>query len=209
MSPGEMFELAVKFLAGGLLDVNWAFWKGWGLYKGERIGKLLDETFGDRVMRETNIPLYVFACDAETGDTVCFSTLGTPHIRIADAVRASLTIPLLFRLFSLRGKNYWDGGMTMNFAMDLFDDKPARPTVGLRFRGKQKKRKLKSLFDVVLALVGVWLRAANNGHISSKHFAKFVTIDTDGDALDFTLSRAQIEALYHDGWTAAQAQVTS
>jgi len=82
---------------------------------------------------------YVTAFNTETSKTEVFSVEHTPNVVIADAVRASMSIPVFFTPVTIKEKNslghlqerkYWngnvvnymDGGVLDNYPMWIFDD---------------------------------------------------------------------------------------
>lgn len=104
--------------------------------------------------------LYVTGCDLTAQRVVVFSYENYPNMKIADAVRVSMSIPLYYRAIWLNKKGqiidskhktpdchlFVDGGMLMNYPVEVFDfarytsnfdgiDKPIfnEQTLGLRF----------------------------------------------------------------------------
>lgn len=120
-----------------------------GLNSGARLGKWLDDlfgglTFGD-LRAQKGIDLCVWAYDIRAAQAVpfdwrCRPPSGTGHdqVRVALAVRASMAIPGYFAPVEIKGRQYWDGGLTINDALiglrasrnDLAPDQ----VVGLRVR---------------------------------------------------------------------------
>lgn len=104
-----------------------------GWYKGdafyEWIGDLIEKklgnrhaTFRDLSKKKNTLDLYVFGTNLSTRFGEIFSYEHTPTVRIADAVRISMSIPLFFAAFrNFRGDVYVDGGMLNNFPVKLFD----------------------------------------------------------------------------------------
>ena len=78
-------------------------------------------TFRD--LRDAAKPdLYVYGTNLSTCFGEVFSVEHTPTVRIADAVRISMSIPLFFAAFrNLRNDVYVDGGVLNNFPIKLFD----------------------------------------------------------------------------------------
>jgi NTE family protein len=92
-------------------------------------------------LKEVNLPeskdVYLIATNINTARTEIFSYEHTPNAVIADAVRASISIPFMFTPWSLqfkdstsqkpysdpRGFLYVDGGLNDNFAVWLFDQR--------------------------------------------------------------------------------------
>ncbi len=122
--------------------------KEFGWYKGDffhqwisgLINKKLrnpNATFRD--LRATGRPdLFVYGTNLSTRFGEVFSVEHTPSIRIADAVRISMSIPLFFTAFrNVRNDLYVDGGMLNNFPVKLFDrekyiQETERPKMGLK-----------------------------------------------------------------------------
>ncbi len=71
--------------------------------------------------------LRVFATDLNTQDVKMFSYETTPNVIVAEAVRASMSIPLFFEAWQFSGNNpdnhiYVDGGTVYNYPITTFDD---------------------------------------------------------------------------------------
>ena len=78
-------------------------------------------TFSD--LKLNNLPdLYVYGTNLSTRFGEVFSFEHTPHMRIADAVRISMSIPLFFTAVrNARNDVYVDGGVLNNYPIKLFD----------------------------------------------------------------------------------------
>ena len=76
-----------------------------------------------RTLKETGKPdLFVYGTNLSTTFGEVFSYYHTPTIRIADAVRISMSIPLFFAAIrNARNDVYVDGGVLNNFPIKLFD----------------------------------------------------------------------------------------
>lgn len=210
-SVPSMMELCQKFLKKELLDPSlWPF-DGYGIHDGERIKKLLREIFPGTMGQGAVIPWAVVAVDMTTRRPQVFSSWGTPDILKYEAIYNSMAIEGFFKMGrashpAFRGHQFADGGIAMNFAMDLFDDVPDRPTFGVRFKADTCHPKpIRSLKDYFLALAEVTLWSANNAFISHKKVSKIIEIDSKGDPLDFDLNIAQIHDRYEEGFEAAQS----
>lgn len=90
-----------------LLPRRFGFSERIGLLDDAAVNANLARLFGDRTFAETCIPLHVAATDLHSGAKVALSG-GS----IADAVRASIAMPLLLRPWRLDGRLLVDGGMS-------------------------------------------------------------------------------------------------
>lgn len=78
-----------------------------GLVRGDRIEKIFRNYFGNITFETTKIPLLIVATDFFTGEEVVLEK-GS----IAEAVRASIGIPVFFQPKKIEGKTLIDGGVS-------------------------------------------------------------------------------------------------
>lgn len=246
-----------KFLDPGpvervpLLGPAWAILQGNGVYKGDYVhdfvaAQLRDlgvETFGDLRLTDRELPaerryrLVVTATDVTRGQLVRLPWdyrgvygLNPDEQSVADAVRASMSIPFLFRpvkLTSATGleSTLLDGGLLSNYPIDSLDrvdgKAPRYPTVGVTLLPNLPAGNDKVvpglaplrvfggphlLEDVITTmLVGHDQAYLNQPWVS----ARTIRIDAGSvGVLDFDISRPQIEVLYRKGYDAASVFLT-
>ena len=85
-----------------------------------------DLTFGELISRQ-GMELKVYATDLFTQSLKEFSPTTTPTVPVAEAVRASMSIPIYFDAWRFSDNNpddhlYVDGGVLYNFPIGAFDD---------------------------------------------------------------------------------------
>jgi NTE family protein len=85
-----------------------------GLVDDRRVWDVVAGTFGTRAFAETQRPLYVAATDFRTGEKVVLE-----EGSIADAVRASIAIPLLLRAWPVGDRLLVDGGASNPLPVDI------------------------------------------------------------------------------------------
>ncbi|CAM5409474.1 hypothetical protein SALBM135S_01420 [Streptomyces alboniger] len=142
--------------------------------------------------------------------------------RVADAVRASASIPFYFRPMRLRpgpaqGRRPLvcvDGGLLSNFPVGLFDRQdattPRWPTMGvklsMRRTPRQDWRPVRNPVELTRRLVSTMTGAHDQFHVDRACVRdRTVFVDTTGvRATDFGISKAQTERLYVNGRTAAR-----
>ena len=130
----------------------------YGLYKGDYFRNLMgtyvkkklgskNATFKD-LHAKTGMDLRVFATDLNTKNVREFSVAQTPTVAVADAVRASMSIPLFFQAFRFPKNNpnnhiYVDGGTVLNYPITTFDDEtPLEETLGFHLDNLSEKPNL-------------------------------------------------------------------
>lgn len=163
--------------------------------------------------------LYVFASDLNLRNLAEFSFRATPDVIVAEAVRASMSIPLFFKAWRFSNNNpndhiYVDGGMIYNFPIEIFDQDeiPNPETMGLylsNVKGIPKPNNLgyNSIIDYVKVTFETILDAQpinfNNDPEEKKRTA--IIDDLGISAINFNLTTDQEEALYQSGITCTNA----
>lgn len=136
----EMLQILLDLNFKSFLDDDWGIIRDtnrllteYGWYKGdffhEWIGSLIARkvgnahaTFNELHGRAGCREMYFMGTNLSTRFSEVFSFEHTPRMRIADAVRISMSIPLFFAsVQSPRGDRYVDGGVLDNYPVKLFD----------------------------------------------------------------------------------------
>ncbi len=180
---------------------------------------------GSTLPPEQSFRLVVMVSDVTTGRLRRFPwdyrALGHDPgtMSVADAVRASASIPFFFEPVTLKNKKtkedllLVDGGMLSNFPVEVFDrtdGKPPRwPTFGIKLsmrRGEQAtKFKVKSTVDFGKAMIGTMTSFHDQMHIDDPAVAaRTIFVDTAGiKATKFDLTKDEADMLYKSGRNAA------
>ncbi len=123
---------------GVIRDTN-RMLKEYGWYKGDYFRSLMAEfikrktnngeiTFQElETMRKggkTFRDIHLIGADLTTGFSRVFNSNNTPDVKIADAARISMSIPLFFAAVKDEGHIFVDGGLLDNYAIKVFDQSP-------------------------------------------------------------------------------------
>lgn len=138
-SNAEQLKILKSLDFENFLDDSWGVARDahrlvteFGWYKGdffhEWIGALIekklgssDATFAD-VEAKAQRALFLMGTNLSTGFGEVFSSERTPGMRIADAVRVSMSLPLFFAAVrNARRDVYVDGGLLSNYPVKIFD----------------------------------------------------------------------------------------
>lgn len=144
----EMKDVLWNIKFRNFLDKSWGLIRNtgrliedYGWYKGEFFRDLMagyikaktgdgEVTFKDiEKMRQEGKPfrdIYLIGADLSTGLSKVFSAATTPDVKVADAARISMSIPLIFAAVKgIKGDDhiYVDGGLLENYAIKVFDRK--------------------------------------------------------------------------------------
>lgn len=195
----------------------------YGFYKGDAFlnwmqgyiknkGFAIDATFGDFQNKGCK-DLYVFASDLNIQGLKEFSSVQTPNVPVAEAVRASMSIPLFFEAWQFSNNNpddhiYVDGGMMYNYPITIFDNngQPNQQTLGLflsnlgtplppnNLQTGQFVSYVKNLLDSVLNA-----QVVNFQHDITEENRSIVIDNLGISATNFKLTDDQKTALYNSG----------
>lgn len=89
-----------------------------GILKGNIVEEILRGLYGNSTFEDTKVELAVNAVDVETGEEKIFR-----NGKLLDAVRASMSIPLVFMPKKIEGHLYVDGGLANNLPYNLVPKK--------------------------------------------------------------------------------------
>jgi NTE family protein len=110
-----------------------------GLFKGNKVVKLLERIITHKKFSELSIPLTVVATNLETGQAV--------HINrgnVIDAIRASIAIPGIFTPFKKGSRFLIDGGVVNPMPVDVVRCMGADVVIGVDLNHEYIKEKLES-----------------------------------------------------------------
>jgi len=199
----------------------------YGIYRGEALHEWIAGAFATTGLDQrlsfaalaaaTGRDLRVFATDLTQRTAREFSARATPRVPVVDAVRASMSIPLMFPAWRFAAGEpddhlYVDGGVVMNYPIAAFDEHdPPEATLGFRLvPGSQPvpipgdrnhpAAYVHALFGAILAAQAIDVSAQPRDRLRS------VSIDDFGiAATGFRLTAAQQQALFESGRRATDA----
>ena len=97
-----------------MLPRMFGFSESVGLLDDRRIWSVMQSAFGDRTFADTRLPLFLAATDLRSGEKVVLD-----EGRLADAVRASISLPILLRPWPVGGRLLVDGGASNPLPIDI------------------------------------------------------------------------------------------
>lgn len=106
-SATDMMEIAGGIDRGQLLRLLDPSFKG-GLIAGDKVLGLFDRYLQGATFEKSRVPLRIVATDLRTGDPVVYS-----DGELLPAVRASISLPLVFDPVTYRGQLLSDGGLSL------------------------------------------------------------------------------------------------
>jgi NTE family protein len=177
----------------------------------EHKGFQYNSTFAD--LRAAGcLDLHVFATDLNTQSLKQFSCEHTPNVPVAEAVRASMSIPLFFEAFQFSNANpdehiYVDGGCVFNYPLSAFDNgSENNETLGLfigdlRSTGENNGLELGHMPKYIKCLIETLLNAQSiNVLKDAEDMSRTIVISNCGiSATNFDLSVNDKASLFEAG----------
>lgn len=141
-----------------LANADFNFLPKTGIFKGRKArDRVIAETIRVRTFEELATPLYVVAADLMRGEEIVFDSGSLP-----DAIRASLSVPVLFDPWLYQDRYFVDGGVVNPLPATLLRDKGADIIIGSSviqslsesYSGRRDKMPhiLQSVFNIVSAM---------------------------------------------------------
>jgi len=137
-TAGKAFVIAL-FLAGAF--IAWAFFIATGFANVRPVRQEINQALALKVRHRRDAeppvtfaeleaaggrPLRIIAANISTGKLVLFSAQLTPGMAVADAVAASICLPIVFEPWLVAGDLHLDGGLVSNLPAWAFDSERAR-----------------------------------------------------------------------------------
>lgn len=154
-------------------------------------------------------PLRIIAANISTGKLVLFSSDETRDTAIADAVAASICLPIVFEPWQVNGDLHLDGGLVSNLPAWAFDAERARDrdawTAAIEISDTEHKRPGRIEILKAAALTATF--GSNMLNTRSVERLKAIRLKVDLELLQFDFDRAQAETIIKDAEAACEERL--
>ncbi len=140
--------------------------------------------------------------------------LDVESVPVAWALRASASVPFLFQPVKVTGSGHEtllaDGAMAANFGLRIVDFCAGLPIVGFRFTSgsvEEQHRPINGPLSYAAAVVASGIRARESLGSLPNVEAEIIEVPSDRDPLDFSVTRAEAEEMFDEGYEAAARQL--
>jgi NTE family protein len=207
----ELEELLVKLDFKQFKDINsdgiLSFFDNYGLDNCSQFDKLFrimmkkkigDEniTFHDLYLL-TNKTLTIVATNLNRKQTTYFSHENTPYVKVIDAIIASISLPILYYPKKIDNELYLDGGITNNFAIDIFKDKK-KETIGALVMSNNKYEEINNFLDIISSIV--FCGVENKSKELVMEYKNIIVLNNEIDSTDFSIKRDSKIKSIKDGY---------
>lgn len=147
-SLDEVEKIALKITAGDILDVTIS---RMGLTEGNRLENLIKHTIGNKTFKDLKIPLAITALDIESGEEAYF----TDGDDLAKIIKASCSLPGIFKPVELNGKLFIDGGISQHLPTDIARRLGAEIIVAADVGFCVKRGKINNMLGVIMQSIQI------------------------------------------------------
>ncbi|MFM9978086.1 MAG: patatin-like phospholipase family protein [Sphingomonadaceae bacterium] len=173
----------------------------------------------------TVIPLKIVATDVESGTLEIFTALRTPDVVVAEAVAASIAIPLVFRpaaIPSYRAGRFADGGLVSNLPIWSFTEEklclererpgePPIPMIGFTLEPPKetarRQNTVSAFAQYATKLVTAALQGSQNATVQFLDDVQLIRLECALKTLDFAADRNAYAAAREAGRKSAAEQL--
>lgn len=180
-----------------------------GLSSGDIFEQWVDNHLDSKTFIEIDYNLHIVATDVKTGRPVIFNRERTPGMKISQAVRFSMSIPLIFS-FKNFGKHLMvDGSILSEDALHRDWAKDGTPVLCFRLRGEHEYEELKTdgifpIINYVTLLIRTFMTTISREYINDAFWHNTIVINTGlSSAVDFGMSEAKKFNLFKLGYKTA------
>lgn len=228
----EIADLLIKTDFNQFLDDSWGItsdlyrlYNEYGYCPGDTFLKFVRETISKKTykIRNGNITftelfdingkeLVIIATNLTKDKVMYLGRHTTPDMSVALAVRASMSIPFIYNPVKYNGDLLCDGGISMNYPLQVFDGEFPKDidnlyaeintkTIGLKFMSSNETRTnqiysnptpIKNIFSYSSAILSHMLNRLERVSIKTGYWSRTLTVATGQiNTMDFNLSNKQ------------------
>lgn len=150
--------------------------------KGDLLLNHLKEIFPYQ-FKDCKYDLAITATDITNNELKVFSKQNTPNIWIYDAIRASISLPVIFHPHIIDGISYIDGGLSENFYLNYLS--PEEDIIGIRVVDDPLTYKIDSIQDLIVMVIFKPIVRNEEKNIQLHKNVKLIELTTTIDNYDF------------------------
>jgi NTE family protein len=180
-----------------------------GLSSGDVFEKWVDNHLKGKTFSQMNIKLHLVATDVRSGKPVIFNQENTPNMKVSEAVRFSMSIPLVFS-FKPFGKHLMvDGSILSEDALHRNWAKDGTPVMCFRLRSEHeydelKKNRFFPIFNYITLLIRTFMTTISREYINEAFWHNTIVINTgECSGVNFSMTDEEKLALFQIGYQTA------
>ncbi|WP_218312896.1 patatin-like phospholipase family protein [Alteromonas antoniana] len=184
----------------------WRLVREGGLSSGDYFEQWMDDLLKSVTFADVDFSLHILATDVNGGGPVLFNRERTPDVKVSQAIRFSMSIPLIFSFKEFDEQLLVDGAILSEDA--LFEDwqKDGTPSVCFRLKSEPKKKPISKkkgflLPQYISLLIRTFMTAVSREYVHAQYWHNTLVINTGIlSAVDFSMSDQDKLTLFDTGY---------
>jgi len=180
-----------------------------GLSSGDVFEKWVDTHLQGKTFSQMDMQLHLVATDVKSGKPIIFNQENTPNMKVSEAVRFSMSIPLVFS-FKPFGKHLMvDGSILSEDALHRNWANDGTPVMCFRLRSEYEYDEIKTkryfpIFDYITLLIRTFMTTISREYINDAFWHNTIVINTgECSGVDFAMTNEQKLKLFDIGYQTA------
>lgn len=180
-----------------------------GLSSGDAFERWVDSHLQGKTFSQLTRKLHIVATDVTNGKPVIFDAERTPDMKVSQAVRFSMSIPLVFSFKPFGKRIMVDGSILSEDALHRDWDHHGTPVLCFRLRGEHEYDQLNvngffPIFNYVTLLIRTFMTTISREYINDSFWHNTIVINIgEYSAVDFKMTKEQKHELYKIGFQTA------
>jgi len=212
--PQELFNIIKKISYKKIVNIKFdTFLFKYGFDDGSKMNKIISTLFKNKKIDTeiTFIELYnltkkkliLTGTCVNTQKLQYFSYIETPDMKVINAIRATISIPLYFTPVLYNNDLYIDGSCCSNYPINLFDNE-LEHTLGINIDSDVKHEIINNIESYFINIANCLKNNIFNN--LTKNYEKYTIklIINDVSSIDFNLTKKKKEELYNYGYKTAE-----
>ncbi len=185
------------------MNINWDYLNDYtvpkkGLMSGKKVKEFIELLTKNKTFSELEIPFAAVATDIERGEEVIIK-----QGKVADALRASMSIPGIYVPYKLEGRTLVDGAVLNRVPVQVVKNMGADIVVGVNVTQNLVDKNVNNIFDVILNSIDIMQQEITN----HKKIGADLEINPDIEHID-SRSLEQAEECIKLGYQAAKVEIS-
>jgi NTE family protein len=208
--PSMLKKLMFSLDLASCLDYNFSgLIQGGELGNGLVIGDKLHKVFKELLpgtLGDIKRPFFLVANNCTTKQIEYFTPQSHPDLPLATAVRASMSIPVLFKPIKIGQNFYCDGGTLNNNPFDYWSTLPA---IGVKVENSYlgDKPPHSDLWSMAVYAVESLMGGLDAAHEQDAPNAKIIRLESSKSGYKFDYKKEELQELWDQGYAQAERQL--
>ncbi len=201
MWEGLFTKVRYRSVLRAILPRAFGFSERIGLLDDTRIWEVMESAYGPATFTDTQIPLFISATDLRRGEAVTLT-----EGRVADAVRASISLPVLLRPWPVGDRLLVDGGATNPLPIDVAIREGCEVIIAMGFENapQGEYRSITHVISQATSITTDHLLRSTYAFYSAVHHAEIVPVMPDFGQHISVLDSHLIPSIIEEGERAAE-----